>query len=100
MNQKFNPDVKEIEAKKNENLTIEKLKKGITNLPENANVEIKTKADTSKVGKTKAVLKITFSDTSVKEVEVPVKVVDQIPGSIIKPIPTIKAYDLDLMLHT
>ena len=92
--EKFNPDVKEIEAKKNENLTIEKLKKGITNLPENANVEIKTKADTSKVGKTKAVLKITFSDTSVKEVEVPVKVVDQIPGSIIKPIPTIKADDI------
>ena len=92
--EKFNPKVKEIEAKKNEDLTLEKLKEGITNLPENANVEIKTKADTSKAGQTKAVLKITFSDTSVKEVEVTVNVVHQIPGTIITPIPTIKAEDI------
>ena len=90
----YNPSTKEVEVNLNEDVSPKKLKDGITNLPENANVEIKTKADTSKAGQTKAVLKITFSDTSVKEVEVPIKVVDQIPGSIIKPIPTIKADDI------
>ena len=90
----YNPSTKEVEVKLNEDVSPKKLKDGITNLPENANVEIKTKADTSKAGQTKAVLKITFSDTSVKEVEVPIKVVDQIPGIIITPIPTIKAEDI------
>lgn len=90
----YNPSTKEVEVKLNEDVSPKKLKDGITNLPENANVEIKTKADTSKAGQTKAVLKITFSDTSVKEVEVPIKVVDQIPGTIITPIPTIKVEDI------
>ena len=90
----YNPSTKEVEVKLNEDVSPEKLKEGITNLPKNVEVEIKTKADTSKVGKTKAVLKITFSDTSVKEVEVPIKVVDQIPGTIITPIPTIKVEDI------
>lgn len=92
--EKFNPKVKEIEAKKNEDLTLEKLKEGITNLPENANVEIKTKADTSQLGKSKVVLKLIFSDTSSKEVEVPVKIIDKISGSIVIPIPKIQAEDI------
>ena len=92
--EKFNPVVKEVEVNLNEDVSLEKLKEGITNLPDNVEVEIKTKADTSKVGKTKAVLKITFSDTSVKEVEVPVKIIDKISGNIITPIPTIKAEEI------
>ena len=90
----YNPSTKEVEVKLNEDVSPEKLKEGITNLPKNFEVEIKTKADTSKVGKTKAVLKITFSDTSIKEVKVLVKVVEKIDGGIVKPIPTIKAEDI------
>ena len=90
----YNPSTKEVEVKLNEDVSPEKLKEGITNLPKNVEVEIKTKADTSKVGKTKATLKLIFSDTSSKEVEVTVKVVNQIPGTIIKPVPTIKAEDI------
>ncbi|WP_277218101.1 stalk domain-containing protein [Peptoniphilus vaginalis] len=93
--EKFNPLVKEVEVNKGDDPTIEKLKGGITNLPNNlVKVEIKTKADTSQVGTSKAVLKLTFSDTSSKEVEVTVKVIDKIPGKIITPIPTIKAEDI------
>ncbi|MFR6152655.1 MAG: Rib/alpha-like domain-containing protein [Peptoniphilus sp.] len=90
----YNPYTKEVEVNLNEDVSPEKLKEGITNLPKNVEVEIKTKADTSKVGKTKAVLKITFSDTSVKEVKVLVKVVEKIDGGIVKPIPNIKAEDI------
>lgn len=92
--EKFNPVVKEVKVNLNEDVSLEKLKEGITNLPDNVEVEIKTKADTSKVGQAKAVLKITFSDSSSKEVEVPVKVVDKISGKIITPIPTIKSEDI------
>ena len=90
----YNPSTKEVEVNLNEDVSLEKLKEGITNLPENANVEIKTKADTSKAGPSKAILKIIFSDTSFKEVKVPVKVVEKIDGGIVKPIPTIKAEDI------
>lgn len=92
--EKFNPVVKEVKVNLNEDVSPEKLKEGITNLPDNVEVEIKTKADTSKAGKSKATLKLIFSDSSSKEVEVTVNVADQIPGSIIKPIPTIKAEDI------
>lgn len=92
--EKFNPVVKEVKVNLNEDVSPEKLKDGITNLPKNVEVEIKTKVDTSKAVPSKATLKLIFSDTSVKEVEVPIKVVDQIPGTIITPIPTIKVEDI------
>ena len=92
--EKFSPVVKEVEVNLNEDVSLEKLRKGITNLPEEVKVEIKTKADTSKAGPSKAILKIIFSDTSFKEVKVPVKVVEKIDGGIVKPIPTIKAKDI------
>ena len=94
MSDSYNPSTKEVEVKLNEDVSPEKLKEGITNLPKNVEVEIKTKADTSKVGQTKSTLKLIFSDTSSKEVEVTVKVVNQISGTIIKPVPTIKAEDI------
>ncbi|MDK7355373.1 Rib/alpha-like domain-containing protein [Peptoniphilus harei] len=90
----YNPSTKEVEVNLNEDVSLEKLKEGITNLPDNVEVEIKTKADTSKAGPSKAILKIIFSDTSFKEVKVPVKVVEKIDGGIVKPIPTIKAEDI------
>ena len=90
----YNPSTKEVEVNLNEDVSPEKLKEGITNLPGNVEVEIKTRADTSKVVKTKAVLKLIFSDSSSKEVEVPVKIIDKISGNIITPIPTIKAEDI------
>ncbi|KXB70813.1 stalk domain-containing protein [Peptoniphilus sp. DNF00840] len=93
--EKFNPLVNEVQVNKGDDPTIEKLKGGITNLPNNlVKVEIKTKADTSQVGTSKAVLKLTFTDTSSKEVEVTVKIIDKIPGKIITPIPKIKAEDI------
>ena len=94
MSDSYNPSTKEVEVKLNEDVSPEKLKDGITNLPKNVEVEIKTKVDTSKAVPSKATLKLIFSDTSSKEVEVTVKVVDEIPGTIITPIPTIKAEDI------
>lgn len=92
--EKFSPVVKEVEVNLNEDVSLEKLRKGITNLPEEVKVEIKTKADTSKAGPSKAMLKIIFSDTSFKEVKVPVKIIDKISGSIVTPIPTIEDEDI------
>lgn len=68
-----------LEVNKDEVLTVEKLKKGITNLPEEVNVVIKENADTSEVGEKTASLTLTFSDSSSKEVHVKVKVNEVIP---------------------
>ena len=68
-----------LEVNKDEVLTVEKLKKGITNLPEEVNVVIKENADTSEVGEKTASITLTFSDSSSKEVHVKVKVNEVIP---------------------
>ena len=91
----YTPQVKKIEVNKNEDVTLEKLKKGITNLPKNLDkIEIKTYPDTSEVGEGKATLKLIFTDTSSKEVEVPVKVINVIDANLITPVPEIKAEDI------
>ena len=93
--EKFIPEVKEIEVNKDQDVTLEKLKSGIVNLPKNLDrIEIKTYPDTSEVGEGKATLKLIFTDTSSKEVEVPVKVIEKISGGEITPIPTIKVDDI------
>ncbi len=93
--EKFIPEVEEIEVNKDEDVTLEKLKAGITNLPEDIkDIEIKISPDTSKVGESKATLKIIFSDTSSKEVVIPVKVIEKISGGIITPIPKINESDI------
>ena len=91
----YTSQVKEIEINKDEDVTLEKLKSGIVNLPKNLDkIEIKTYPDTSKVGESKAVLKLTFSDTSSKEVEVPVKVINVIDAGLVTPVPEIKVEDI------
>ena len=93
--EKFIPEVKEIEVKKDEDVTLEKLKSGIVNLPKNLDkIEIKTYPDTSEVGEGKATLKLIFTDTSSKEVEIPVRVIEKISGGAITPIPTINNEDI------
>ena len=93
--EKFTPQVKKIEVNKDEDVTLEKLKKGITNLPKNLDkIEIKTYPDTSEVGEGKATLKLIFTDTSSKEVEIPVRVIEKISGGAITPIPTINNEDI------
>ncbi|MEF3318016.1 Rib/alpha-like domain-containing protein [Peptoniphilus grossensis] len=83
-----------LEVNKDEVLTVEKLKKGITNLPEEVNVVIKENADTSEVGEKTASLTLTFSDSSSKEVEVKVRVKEVIEGGIISPIPEIDSSNI------
>ena len=78
-----------LEVNKNEVLTVEKLKKGITNLPQEVKFDIKENADTSEVGEKTASLTLTFKDTSSKEVEVKVRIKEVIEGGIISPIPEI-----------
>ena len=91
----YTPQVKKIEVNKDEDVTLEKLKKGITNLPKNLDkIEIKTYPDTSEVGEGKATLKLIFTDTSSKEVEIPVRVIEKISGGIITPIPKINESDI------
>ena len=93
--EKFTPQVKKIEVNKDEDVTLEKLKKGITNLPKNLDkIEIKTYPDTSEVGEGKATLKLIFTDTSSKEVEIPVRVIEKISGGAITPIPKINESDI------
>ena len=93
--EKFIPEVKEIEVNKDQDVTLEKLKEGIKNLPKNIkDIEIVENVDTSKVGKGKATLKLIFTDTSKKEVEIPVRVIEKISGGAITPIPTINDSDI------
>lgn len=68
-----------LEVNKDEVLTVEKLKKGITNLPQEVKVDIKENADTSEIGEKTASLTLTFKDSSSKEVEVKVRVNEVIP---------------------
>ena len=91
----FIPQTKEIEINLNEDVTLEKLKEGITNLKDDIkNIEIKEKIDTSKVGNTKAIVTINFTDDSSKEVEIPIKIIEKIAGSEIIPIPKIDEKDI------
>ncbi|QQE47530.1 Rib/alpha/Esp surface antigen repeat [Peptoniphilus harei] len=93
--EKFTPQVEEIEVNKDEDVTLEKLKEGITYLPENIKaIEIVENVNTSEVGEGKAVLKIIFSDTSSKEVVIPVKVINIIDAGIVTPVPEIKVEDI------
>ena len=75
----YEAETKTLEANKNEALTVEKLKEGITNLPQEVKVDIKENADTSEVGEKTARLTLNFKDTSSKEVEVKVRVKEVIP---------------------
>ncbi len=89
------PEIKAIEVNKGEDVTLEKLKSGIVNLPKNLDkIEIKTYPDTSEVGEAKATLKLIFTDTSSKEVEIPVRVIEKVSGVVITPIPTINNEDI------
>ena len=91
----FTPEVKEIEVNKDEDVTLEKLESGIVNLPEDIkDIEIVENVDTSKVGEGKATLKLIFTDTSSKEVEIPVRVIEKISGGTITQIPTINDSDI------
>ena len=93
--EKFIPEVKEIEVNKDEDVTLEKLKTGIVNLPKNLDkIEIKTYPDTSEVGEGKVTLKLIFTDTSSKEIEIPVKVINIIDAGIVTPVPEIKVDDI------
>lgn len=75
----YEAETKTLDANKNEVLTVEKLKEGITNLPPEVDVIIKENADTSEVGEKTASLTLTFEDSSSKDVEVKVKVNEVIP---------------------
>ena len=87
-------ETKTLEVNKDEVLTVEKLKEGITNLPGEVKIDIKENADTSEVGEKTARLTLTFKDSSSKEVQVKVRVKEVIEGGIIRPIPEIKAADI------
>ncbi|MGR5590565.1 Rib/alpha-like domain-containing protein [Peptoniphilus grossensis] len=87
-------ETKTLEVNKDEVLTVEKLKDGITNLPKEVKVDIKENVDTSEVGEKRARLTLTFKDTSSKEVEVKVRVKEVIEGGIISPIPEIDSSNI------
>lgn len=88
-------ETKTLEVNKDEVLTVEKLKEGITNLPQEVKVDIKEDADTSEVGEKTARLTLTFKDSSSKEVSIKVRVKEVIEGGIIRPIPEIKSADIE-----
>ena len=91
----YSEETKTLEANKNEVLTVEKLKEGITNLSQEVKVDIKENADTSEVGEKTARLTLTFEDSSSKEVSIKVRVKEVIEGGIIRPIPEIKSADIE-----
>lgn len=75
----YREETKTLEVNKDEVLTVEKLKEGITNLPQEVKVDVKENADTSEVGEKTARLTLTFKDSSSKEVEVKLRVKEIIP---------------------
>lgn len=76
----FVPETKLLEVNKNEEITIEKLKSLITNLPQDiTDILIKENADTSEVGDKTAKLTITFKDSSKLDVIINVRVKEIIP---------------------
>lgn len=72
-------ETKTLEVNKDEVLTVEKLKDGITNLPQEVKVDIKENVDTSEVGEKTASLTLTFKDTSSKDLTLNIKVNEVIP---------------------
>ena len=72
-------ETKTLEVNKNEVLTLEKLKEGITNLPEEVKVDIKENVDTSEIGEKTARLTLTFKDSSSKDLTLNIKVKEVIP---------------------
>lgn len=72
-------ETKTLEVNKDEVLTVEKLKEGITNLPQEVKVDINKNADTSEVGEKTARLTLTFKDTSSKDLTLNIKVNEVIP---------------------
>ena len=91
----YREETKTLEVNKNKVLTVEKLKEGITNLPQEVKVDIKEDADTSEVGEKTARLTLTFKDSSSKEVSIKVRVKEVIEGGIIRPIPEIRKEDIE-----
>ena len=92
----FVPETKLLEVNKNEEITIEKLKSLITNLPQDiTDILIKENADTSEVGDKTAKLTITFKDSSKLDVTIKVKVKEIIDAGKITPIPEINAEDIE-----
>ena len=67
----FNPDIKDITVKRTRPADISQ---PFNNLPEGANVKVKTPVDTKEVGKKTGVVTVTFSDTSTKDINIPVTV--------------------------
>lgn len=91
----YEAETETIEVNKDEDLTVEKLKEGITNLPEEVkSIVIKENVDTSEVGEKTARLTLTFKDTSSKEVTINIRVKEVIDGGIISPIPEIDASNI------
>ena len=70
---------KTLEVNKDEVLTLEKLMEGITNLPQEVNIDIKENADTSEIGEKTARLTLTFKDSSSKDLTLNIKVNEVIP---------------------
>ncbi|MEQ3347105.1 Rib/alpha-like domain-containing protein [Peptoniphilus senegalensis] len=93
----FVPDTKPLEVNKNEELTIEKFKSVITNLPQDiTDILIKENADTSEVGDKTAKLTITFKDSSKLDVTIKVKVKEIIEAGKITPIPEINTENIEV----
>lgn len=72
-------ETKTLEVNKDEVLTVGKLMEGITNLPQEVNIDIKENADTSEVGEKTARLTLTFKDSSSKDLTLNIKVKEVIP---------------------
>lgn len=68
----FNPDIKDITVKRTRPANI---KEPFNNLPNGASVKVKTPVDTKEVGKKTGVVTVTFSDKSIKDIDIPVKVI-------------------------
>ncbi len=68
----FNPDIKDIIIKRTRPANI---KEPFNNLPNGATIKVKTPVDTKEVGKKTGVVTVTFSDKSIKDIDIPVKVI-------------------------
>ena len=68
----FTPDIKEITVKRTRPADISE---PFNNLPNGATIKVKTPVDTKEVGKKTGIVTVTFSDKSIKDIDIPVKVI-------------------------
>ena len=78
--QQYNETAYTITVTTNTQLSVERVKSALPNLPYNTDVQITKEADTSKIGNSEVQVRLTFTDNSTKDMTIPVIVKETAQG--------------------